>query len=264
VMSAVYRSEHAPRYLNEPHIRVLSWDAESLLHLLRQKLERLPRTALMRTPAGPPSVRDWLGAATVPDDWGGKERIEDYLLRHTRMIPRDVVSLGNALSREVLRHRKAGRDRLPDPVLREVVARCAKQFGDSQLAQCANQIAADLMPANAGRYDFSGAFTGDQAYLATIVEDMRTFLRLVRADIVPRSDLDSLKEIANPHFESATEISSVLWQNGLLGYVDDHGARRFYALGDIEEFTLPPEVDNYVVHPVLARSVGLTSVRAGT
>jgi hypothetical protein len=56
----------------------------------------------------------------------------------------------------------------------------------------------------------------------------------------------------------------VLWQNGLLGYVDDHGARRFYALGDIEEFTLPPEVDNYVVHPVLARSVGLTSVRAGT
>ena len=28
--------------------------------------------------------------------------------------------------------------------------------------------------------------------------------------------------------------------------------------------TLPPEVDNYVVHPVLARSVGLVSVRAST
>ena len=80
------------------------------------------------------------------------------------MIPRDVISLGNALAREILRHRKAGRDRLPDAALRDVVARCAKQFGDSQLAQCANQIAADLMPANAGRYDFSGAFTGDQAY----------------------------------------------------------------------------------------------------
>jgi hypothetical protein len=264
VMSAVYRSEHAPRYLNEPHIRVLSWDADSLLHLLRQKLERLPRTALMRQPTQAVSVRDWLGLASVADEWGGKERIEDYLLRHTRMIPRDVVSLGNALSVEVLRQRKAGRDRLPDTALKDVVARCAKQFGDSQLAQCANQVAADLMPANAGRYDFSGAFTGDQAYLATIVEDMRSFLRLVRSDIVPRSDLDSLKEIANPHFESATEISSVLWQNGLLGYVDERGARRFYALGDVEEFTLPPEVDNYVVHPVLARSVGLISVRATT
>jgi hypothetical protein len=264
VMSAVYRSEHAPRYLNEPHIRVLGWDADALLHLLRQKLERLPRSALMRQPTHSVSVRDWLGVANVADEWGGRERIEDYLLRHTRMIPRDVVSLGNALSVEVLRHRKAGRDRLPELVLKDVVARCAKQFGDSQLAQCANQIAADLMPANAGRYDFSGAFTGDQAYLTTIVEDMRSFLKLVRSDVIPRSDLDSLKEIANPHFESATEISSVLWQNGLLGYLDERGGARFYALGDVEEFTLPPEVDNYVVHPVLARSVGLISVRAST
>lgn len=61
---------------------------------------------------------------------------------------------------------------------------------------------------------------------------------------------------------SATEISSVLWQNGLLGYVDERGARRFYALGDVEEFMLPPDADDYVIHPVLARSVGLPTVRA--
>lgn len=261
VMSQVYRSEHAPRYQNEPHIRLLGWDSESLLHLLRQKLERLPRTALMRQPPNGVTVRDWLGVTTVTDEWGTKERVEDYLIRHTRMIPRDVISLGNSLSREVLRHRKAGRDRLPDTVLRDVVARCAKQFGDSQLAQCANQVSADLMPANAGRYDFSGIFTGDQAYIGTIVEDMRSFIRLIRCDQFPRSELDGLREIANPHFESATEISSVLWQNGLLGYVDERGARRFYALGDVEEFTLPADVESYVIHPCLARSVGLTSVR---
>ena len=33
VMSSVYRSEHAPRYYNEPHIRVLTWDRGSLLYL---------------------------------------------------------------------------------------------------------------------------------------------------------------------------------------------------------------------------------------
>ncbi len=42
VMSSVYRSEHAPRYYNEPHIRVLTWDRVSLLYLLEQKLRRLP------------------------------------------------------------------------------------------------------------------------------------------------------------------------------------------------------------------------------
>ena len=71
---------------------------------------------------------------------------------------------------------------------------------------------------------------------------MRSFLRLVKADVIPRADLDSLKEIANPYFESATEIGSVLWQNGLLGYVEGRGNRRFYTFGDMQEFTLPPEV----------------------
>ena len=37
VMSSVYRSEHAPRYYNEPHIRVLTWDRSSLLYLLAAK-----------------------------------------------------------------------------------------------------------------------------------------------------------------------------------------------------------------------------------
>src|SRR5918995_6208859 len=89
VMSAVHRSEHAPRYQNEPHIRLLSWDSESLLHLLRQKLERLPRSSLMRHPSNGTTVRDWLGVTTLVDEWGAKERVEDHLIRHTRMIPRD-------------------------------------------------------------------------------------------------------------------------------------------------------------------------------
>ena len=56
VMSSVYRSEHAPRYYNEPHIRVLTWDRSSLLYLLGQKLQRLPPSLLMRraTSGAPP------------------------------------------------------------------------------------------------------------------------------------------------------------------------------------------------------------------
>ena len=72
VMSSVYRSEHAPRYYNEPHIRVLNWDRGSLLYLLGQKLQRLPPSLLMRRAAtGPPSIRDWLG---VNGHWPGARR----------------------------------------------------------------------------------------------------------------------------------------------------------------------------------------------
>ncbi len=257
VMSSVYRSEHAPRYYNEPHIRVLTWDRSSLLYLLQQKLQRLPPSLLMRRAVGgPPTIRDWLG---VNGHWPGADgagTIEDYLLSHTRLIPRDVISLGNELSEEVLRQKQAGQEGLPPAALQAVVQRCAKRFGDSQLAQCANQISSDLMPKNAALHNYSELFTSTQAYISGVQEEVRSFVRMIGADRFPRADLEALQEMADLHFENATNLASVLWQNGLLGYVDETGRRRFYSMGDVEEFHFPPEVDTYVLHPCLVHAVG--------
>jgi hypothetical protein len=259
VMSSVYRSEHAPRYYNEPHIRLLTWDRAALLYLVDDKLRRMPPGFLMRQPTGDPTVRDWLGIATLTNEWGLKERVEEYLVRHTRLIPRDVISLGNELAAEVFRQRRAGRDRMPEPALKDVVARCAKRFGDSQLAQCANQVSSDLMPTHAALHSYSELYTSTQTYIRGVVDEMRSILRLIGSARFPRADLEGLREIADPHFDGATDVASVLWMNGLLGYRDGDGADRFYALGDLEEFHLPPDVDTYVVHPCLARSIGLTA-----
>jgi hypothetical protein len=257
VMSSVYRSEHAPRYYNEPHIRVLNWDRGSLLYLLGQKLQRLPPSLLMRrATSGPATIGDWLG---VNGSWPGPDGdgpIEDYLLSHTRLIPRDIISLGNELSEEVLRQKQAGQEGLPPAALQAVVQRCAKRFGDSQLAQCANQISSDLMPQNAALYDYSELFTSTQAYISGVQEDVRSFVRMIGVDRFPRGDLVALQEVADLHFEKATDLASVLWQNGLLGYVDEAGRRRFYSMGDVEEFHFPPEVSTYVLHPCLVNAVG--------
>jgi hypothetical protein len=257
VMSSVYRSEHAPRYYNEPHIRVLTWDRISLLYLLQQKLRRIPPSLLMRRPAsGAPTIRDWLG---VNGDWRGPDgdgTIEDYLLSHTRLIPRDIISLGNELNEEVLRQKQAGHGGLPPTVLQGVVQRCAKRFGDSQLAQCANQISSDMMPKNAALHNYSELFTSTQAYISGVQEDVRSFVRMIGVDRFPRADLVALQEVADLHFEKATNLASVLWQNGLLGYIDEIGQRRFYSMGDIEEFHFPPEVGTYVLHPCLVYAVG--------
>jgi hypothetical protein len=262
VMSSVYRSEHAPRYYNEPHIRVLNWDRGSLLYLLGQKLQRLPPSLLMRRAAsGPATIGDWLG---VDGGWPGPDgawsdgegTIEDYLLSHTRLIPRDIISLGNELSEEVLRQKQAGRDGLPWPALEAVMQRCAKRFGDSQLAQCANQISSDLMPQNAALHDYSELFTSTQAYISGVQEDVRSFVRMIGVDRFSRGDLETLQQVADLHFEKATNLASVLWQNGLLGYLDEAGRRRFYSLGDIEQFHFPPDVGTYVLHPCLVHAVG--------
>jgi Protein tyrosine and serine/threonine kinase len=257
VMSSVYRSEHAPRYYNEPHIRVLTWDRSSLLYLLQQKLRRLPPSLLMRRPAsGAPTIRDWLG---LNGHWPGPDgdgTIQDYLLSHTRLIPRDIISLGNELNEEVLRQKQAGQESLPPAALQGVVQRCAKRFGDSQLAQCANQISSDLMPKNAALHNYSELFTSTQAYISGVQEDVRSFVRMIGVDRFPRADLEALQEVADLHFEKATDLASVLWQNGLLGYIDEIGRRRFYSMGDVEEFHFPPDVGTYVLHPCLVHAVG--------
>jgi Protein tyrosine and serine/threonine kinase len=264
VMSSVYRSEHAPRYYNEPHIRVLTWDRGSLLYLLQQKLQRLPPSLLMRRATnGPPTIGDWLG---VNGHWPGPDgdgTIEDYLLSHTRLIPRDIISLGNELNEEVLRQKQAGHEGLPPAALQGVVQRCAKRFGDSQLAQCANQISSDLMPQGAALHNYSELFTSTQAYISGVQEDVRSFVRMIGVERFPRADLEALNEVADLHFEKATNLASVLWQNGLLGYIDEIGRRRFYSMGDVEEFHFPPDVSTYVLHPCLAYTVGgIRHVRA--
>jgi hypothetical protein len=257
VMSSVYLSEHAPRYYNEPHIRVLTWDRESLLYLLEQKLKRLPTSLLMRRATdGSPTIRDWLG---INGDWeglNGDETIGDYLLSHTRMIPRDIVQLGNELSEEVLRQKQAAHVALPAAVLEGVVQRCAKRFGDSQLAQCANQISSDLMPENAALQEYSELYTSTQSYISGVQEQVRSFVQMMGVDRFSRADLTALQGLVDQHFEKATNIASVLWQNGLLGYVDESGRRRYYSMGDVEQFHLPPAEATYVFHPCLVHAVG--------
>jgi hypothetical protein len=112
------------------------------------------------------------------------------------------------------------------------------------------------MPKNAALHNYSEVFTSTQAYISGVQEEVRSFVRLIGVDRFPRADLKVLQEVADLHFEKATDLASVLWQNGLLGYIDEVGRRRFYSLGDVEEFHLPPEVDTYVLHPCLVYSVG--------
>jgi hypothetical protein len=112
------------------------------------------------------------------------------------------------------------------------------------------------MPKNAALHNYSELFTSTQAYISGVQEDVRSFVRLIGVDRFSRGDLEALQEVADLHFEKATDLASVLWQNGLLGYIDESGRRRFYSMGDIEEFHFPPDVGTYVLHPCLVHTVG--------
>lgn len=260
VLSSIYRDEHAPRYHGEPHIRVLSWGGGTIRVLLRHKLHKLSRHHLLR-PDEPDLIVRWLGLEQIPNVRRGvTERTLDYLLRHTRLIPRDIVSLGNALCLETLRHGARGSSALQPEVLRRVVSKAAQRFGASQLAQCANQITADMMPREAAVHGYSDSYTSSHEYAETVQRQLRDIIGVIGVDRFGYKDLVELRRAGHEVFAGATDVPSVLWQNGLLGYAASDHRFRFYSLHDIDDFEVSEDEQEYAFHPIVLDSVrGMTS-----
>lgn len=256
VLSAIYRDEHGPRYYGEPHIRVLSWGRESIGILLKEKLGQLHPGFFFDLGDEGRNVGSWLGMSIVRNERRGvDEDVTDYLLRHTRLIPRDVVSLGNALCQEILHQKSLGRSELPPNALRSVISKSARRFGNAQLAQCGNQITADMMPGNAAVHRYSDAYTSNQEYARSLGQQLREIIGMVGVDRFGYKELMTLREAGNEVFDGHTDVPAVLWQNGLLGYTEGDDVDRFYSLHDIDDFEIPEDVEEYVLHPCMIDSV---------
>ena len=117
VRSSLIRGENSTRYLRSRHIRVLDWDHRTITRLLQEKIRRLPDRYRMNPDLD--GVHGWLGVNEVYNERRGVwEQLEDYLLRHTRLIPRDVVQLGNELCQAVHDAKAAGAKSLDAETIR--------------------------------------------------------------------------------------------------------------------------------------------------
>jgi hypothetical protein len=258
VLSTVLRGEHQNRYRGESHIRVLDWDHAAITYFLHDKLARLPAQYWCE-PGGPlRNVAEWLGRATVRNEARQvDEPIEDYLLRHTRLLPRDVIMLGNLLCDGVSRARELGATSLADVTVRDLVHRAGRWFGDQQIAVCANHIASDTMSPDASKHGYSEVFTGESGYRRGIEADLRTFLSAFEYDRIEGDTRDDAITAARRAFEGRTDVLTVLWQNGLLGYEERPDAEMaiFYSVSDMDRFQFPTEAPIYVLHPCVIDAV---------
>jgi hypothetical protein len=159
-----------------------------------------------------------------------------------------------------VRQKAAGRRELSQADLRRVVSRSSKRYGDSQLAQASNQIAADTMPKGAARHGYTEVYTSTVEYLAGIDEQVREIIRGVGVDRFTQRELDGMQGQASRAFDSTTNLPSVLWQSGLLGYVEQDGQARFYSQADMDQFDIPMDADHYVFHPNMIDSVRIRGI----
>jgi hypothetical protein len=267
VLSSVLRGEHAGRYRGSPHIRVLNWDYRTIRYFLRHKITRLDPEMLIRPEAD--GVEAWLGRTEIENEARGiTEPVEDYLLRHTRLLPRDVVTLGNALCEHVSEAKAAGAHELDPAVLRRTVGETARGFADEQIRVCANQMASDQVPPRGGRHGSADFFVGSHEYSDGQATAIAGLIEEVGADRFDRAAMTRLGRRACEELQGYEHLLDVLWQNGVLGCESDDrcaDAAHFYT-SDTDSFHLPMDKDSYVFHPsvphlIRMRHVGATPIR---
>ncbi len=154
------QTEHMTRYVDPDRIRLLEWNLDAIRYLLRAKIDQLPHRFYLGDPTQQTPLTAWLGIDRV---WNEKrkvaENLESYLLRHTRLIPRDIIILLNLLHAQASGAKAESRD-LSQERLRQVVAEAARLFGTEQLAIAGNQLAIGDMPVEAADDDYVETYTG--------------------------------------------------------------------------------------------------------
>ncbi len=253
VLSSVYRSEHQTRYRKEPHIRVLSWNRKAIEYLLFEKLRLLDESYFLGGLAAGRSVASWLGTAEITNEEREvTEPITQYLLRHTRLLPRDTIVLGNALCEAIARHKAQGNSDTHQ-MIRRCVATVARVLGDEQLAICANEWVSSVMPAHAVQHGYSEVYTGSKEYERGVVEDFKSLIKYVGSDRFGQQKLQEGQKWAETVFVGDADPFAILWLNGLLGYVEgskDSERYVFHNEAENDDFHLPSRA-TYVFHPIV-------------
>jgi hypothetical protein len=259
VLASVYRSEHQTRYRGEPHIRVLTWNRKAIEYFLSHKLHGLDERWFRIQGGNVKSVSTWLGINDIENKRRNvRESLLLYLLRHTRLLPRDIVILGNRLC-----HALAGQPNSTDleELIRRTVSDTARVFGNEQITICANELVALSIPRSAAAHGYVETYTAAKEFVRGVADDLKRLISLIGVDRFGAERLRDAQSLAGTLFESGENVFSMLWTNGLIGYVDNVRPEQyvFYSEDHMDEFYLPDKA-TYVFHPILIDAVGIESV----
>lgn len=267
--SSVRSGDSASKYPpNGSNIRVLAWTPAVAKAFVNAQIARLAEPWLMK-PWAKPSLGSWLGLTTIYNTrLGTEEDLFDYLLSHTRSLPRDLVSLGNALCDLVLDAKAAGDDHVAPDEVRRLVSETAFVCGREQLATAAADAASllrdvdeDLVPPEMDHQvpDPDGHHLHFGSFQRALADRIEAIIGGVGSQHFRSEDFRFAQEsVGGPSREM--DLLSVLWRNGLVGawqHTDRGDQSLFYEAGKWDRLTVPPQATHFCFHRSLIDVVDL-------
>lgn len=255
VISQFQMLEHGERYTDEVHWKTLDWTKSAARYFFEKKIDMLPKSVL-RAPEADNAFERWLGLKTIENSpRQASEETGEFLLRHTRFLPREIVELGNALCNTLIA-RPADSTADGEDVW-SIVIRQSRRVGERAL-----EVLFDHFIARAGV-----VFSDDKSekdYRALLKKGFQKFVAELGSDVFDEQTMVlarwAFSEVVGDDAESDV-LTTLLWQHGLLGYIHTdesiNSARElwlyYHAAGGVEGSTAfaLPSAERYRLHACL-------------
>lgn len=221
VFTSILRSEHATKYCNENHIFPLTWNKTNIESFLSQKVSALDNCYFISDIQDKKDIASWLSISTIQNEYGNNEDIASFIIRHTRLVPRDLIIVCNELAKLHLEIVSQGKIDISGKI-QKIVYKNSKNFGEELLTICAKNITANCMPTGAGQNDYSDGFTANQVYRENTYDKLIHLLsRIITKSRFSDEVIENLREAGEEAFGKDAFLLDVLWQNNVIAYIEN-------------------------------------------
>jgi hypothetical protein len=241
VFSSLMHSEHASRFISDPRVLYIAWDQQTAKTFFQEKIARLGKSSVTREDVDAdrlPFLR-WLGFNQVENvKRNCVESSAEYILRHTRLLPRDIVIFGNSICKAMELRRNEGREftpaklrqvvhRVATAVTREAVVGCIKE------SLCSNEYLAEVIADLSS--DFGGGSGARSRIDNEIVAEIESVLyqRVTRffeeigkekfsyaelRSAIVKSKLADEREFNGGGRSAFFRFDNIFWRHGIIAY----------------------------------------------
>lgn len=234
------------RILSDPYIHRLSWNYQSIQQFIRTKIMALDENFL----AIPEEIESdpflaFFGHSEYENHVRSvTEPVSQYVLRHTRMVPVDVVTLGNRLCQKMSQNQNA-KPRLTIQDIKRTTRELSRGIGITLRNNCVNHLRSKHP-----EFERNNSWETTSNLFSQIVKsvghDRFSWLELKRAI--------TENTLINEYHEVVEGLPDILWQNRILGYVQNEKKPEhvcFYLNDELFQFDIPKSKSQYVFHPSL-------------
>lgn len=262
VMYKVKMSEHSQRYKDDLHIKFLSWNYNSIKYFFEKKIELLDDSYFCDSSNGK-TIENWLGVSQIENKTHKiNEKVVDYIIRHTSMIPRDIVIMGNELSK-IPSTLKKSTDKNPlFEMIRDIVHSCSEDSGFEMLKFSLNHIRTNYSKAE--KISTNYIHNNPKEWFEADSDELNKLKEIIRSLKTDRFSYDVLQQamqLADSIFGTNSHVFDILWVNGAIGYIKkniyNHTEKEVWAsIENSSTTTLPLRKEQYLLRSCIVDAVG--------